>query len=203
MALSRLRRTERNLKKADHVAEDCEATFQAYVKKGYPRKVSSDEQLPNNIWYLPHFPIVRMDKTTTNLRIVSDCTAKCNGIESVGSRLGWIHARVRRVLHNLLSRVNRKAGIELSPKGCWRGDSKLCTTWRITWRVHSFELGKTDTTQKSVDQANSCINVTSFVPCSQKNLHRAMKENLAAMSLRHPGKSRSLAQKTLVDSYSS
>ena len=67
MALSRLRRTERNLKKDDHVAEDCEATFQAYVKKGYPRKVSSHEQLPNNIWYLPHFPIVRIDKTTTNL----------------------------------------------------------------------------------------------------------------------------------------
>ena len=43
--------------------------------------------------------------------------------------------------------------------------------------------------------------LTSFVPCSQKNLHGAMKENLAAMSVR--GKSRSLAQKTLVDSYSS
>ena len=45
--------------------------------------------------------------------------------------------------------------------------------------------------------------LTSFVPCSQKNLHGAMKENLAAMSVRDPGKSRSLAQKTLVDSYSS
>ena len=67
MARSRLRRTERNLKKDDHVAEDSEATFQAYVRKAYPQKVSLDEQLPSNLqWYLPRFPIMRMKKTTTN-----------------------------------------------------------------------------------------------------------------------------------------
>lgn len=80
MALSRLRSTERNLKKDDRVAEDYKATIQAYVEKGYPRKVPLDEQLPNNVWYLPHFPIVRMDKTTTKVRIVFDCAAICNGI---------------------------------------------------------------------------------------------------------------------------
>ena len=42
----------------------------------------------------------------------------------------------------------------------------------------------------------------SFVPCLQKNrLHGAMKENLAAMSIRDSGKSRSLAQTILADSY--
>ena len=56
------------------------ATIQAYVEKGYLRKVPSDEQLPNNVWYLPHFPVVRMDKATTKVRIVFDCAAKCNGI---------------------------------------------------------------------------------------------------------------------------
>ena len=80
MALSRIRSTERNLKKDDRVAEDYKKTIQAYVEKGYLRKVPLDEQLPNNVWYLPHFPVVGMDKTTTKVRIVFDCAAKCNGI---------------------------------------------------------------------------------------------------------------------------
>ena len=80
MALSRLRSTEKNLKKDDRVAEDYKKTIQAYVEKGYLRKVPLDEMLPNNVWYLPHFPVVRMDKTTTKVRIVFDCAAKCNGI---------------------------------------------------------------------------------------------------------------------------
>ena len=80
MALSRLRSTERNLRKDNCVAEEYKATIQAYVEKGYLRKVPSDERLPNNVWYLPHFPVVRMDKASTKVRIVFDCAAKCNGI---------------------------------------------------------------------------------------------------------------------------
>jgi len=64
MALSHLRSTERNLKKDDHIAEDYKKTIQAYVEKGYLQKVPLEEQLPSNVWYLPHFPVVRMDKTT-------------------------------------------------------------------------------------------------------------------------------------------
>ena len=80
MALPRLRSTERNLKKDNRVAEEYKATIQAYVEKRYLRKVPSDEQLPNNVWYLPHFSDVSMDKATTKVRIVFDCAAKCNGI---------------------------------------------------------------------------------------------------------------------------
>ena len=66
MALSRLRSTERNLKKDNRVTEEYKATIQAYVEKGYLRKVPSDEQLPNNVWYLPHFPVMRMDNVSRN-----------------------------------------------------------------------------------------------------------------------------------------
>lgn len=52
------------LKKNDCVAEDCKATRQAYVEKGYLQKVVSDKQLPNNIWYFPHLPVVSVDKMT-------------------------------------------------------------------------------------------------------------------------------------------
>ena len=46
--------------------------------------------------------------------------------------------------------------------------------------------------------------LTSFVPCLQKNLYGATEENLVAISitaLRGSGKSRSLAQNVLTDSY--
>ena len=105
MALSRLRSTERNLKKDSRVAEEYRATIQAYVEKGYLRKVPSDEQPLDNVWYLPHFPVVRMDKTTTKVRIVFDCAAKCNGI----SLNDMIHAgpKLQQDLFNVLVRFRR------------------------------------------------------------------------------------------------
>ena len=105
MALSRLRSTERNLKKDIRVAEEYKATIQAYVEKGYLPKVPSDEQLPNNVWYLSHFPVVRMNKETTKVRIVFDCAAKCNGI----SLNDMIHAgpKLLQGLFNVLVRFRQ------------------------------------------------------------------------------------------------
>ena len=48
MALSRLRSTERNLDKNSHVAEEYQATIQAYVEKGYLQKIPSEELPPAN-----------------------------------------------------------------------------------------------------------------------------------------------------------
>ena len=115
MALSCLRSTETNLKKDNRVAEEYKATIQAYVEKGYLRKVPSDEQLPNNVWYLPHFPVVRMDKATTKVRIVFDCAAKCNGI----SLNDMIHAgpKLLQDLFNVLVRFRRNpVGIDCDIK---------------------------------------------------------------------------------------
>ena len=107
MALSRLRSTERNLKKDNRGAEEYKATIQAYVEKGCLRKVPSDEQLPNNVWYLPHFPVVRVDKATTKVRIVFDCAAKCNGI----SLNDMIHAgpKLLQGFFNVLVRFRRNS----------------------------------------------------------------------------------------------
>ena len=105
MALSRLRSTERNLKKDDRVAEDYKKTIQAYVEKGYLRKVPLEEQLPNNVWYLPHFPVLRMDKTTTKARIVFGCAAKCNGI-SLNDMI-YAGPKLQQDLYNVLVRFRR------------------------------------------------------------------------------------------------
>ena len=50
------------------------------ICEGYLRKVPRTEDSPPEVWYLPHFPIVRMNKSTTKVSIVSDCSAKFNGI---------------------------------------------------------------------------------------------------------------------------
>ena len=54
--------------------------IQAYVEKGYLRRVEPDEPLPPEAWYLPHFSVIRMDKTTTKVHIVFDCSAKTDGV---------------------------------------------------------------------------------------------------------------------------
>ena len=64
-----------------------------------------DEQLPNNVWYLPHFPVVRMDKTTTKVRIVFDCAAKCNGI-SLNDMI-YAGPKLQQDLFNVLVRFRR------------------------------------------------------------------------------------------------
>ena len=105
MALSRLRSTERNLKKNSRVADEYQTTIQAYVEKGYLRKVPSEEQPPANVWFLPHFPVVRMDKSTRKVRIVFDGAAKCDGI----SLNDMIHAgpKLQQDLFNVLVRFRR------------------------------------------------------------------------------------------------
>ena len=60
MAESRLLSTERNLKKKEFVGKEYQKTIEMYVEKGYLRKVPEAEAPPPEIWYLPHFPIVKM-----------------------------------------------------------------------------------------------------------------------------------------------
>ena len=79
MAQSRLVSTEKNLKKNPVVAEEYCRTND-YVKKGYLRKVHPDQETVASRWYLPHFPVVRLDKSTTKVRIVFDCSAKREGV---------------------------------------------------------------------------------------------------------------------------
>ena len=102
MAESRLLSTERNLKKKEFVGKEYQKTIETYVEKGYLRKVPEAEAPPPEIWYLPHFPIVKMSKSTTKVRIVFDCSAKCNGI----SLNDVIHAgpKLQRELFDVLIR---------------------------------------------------------------------------------------------------
>ena len=52
-----------------------------YQEKGYIRKVENhprEKEHIGGVWYLPHFPACRPDKSTTKTRIVFDASAKFN-----------------------------------------------------------------------------------------------------------------------------
>ena len=51
-----------------------------YLEKGYIRRLDSPEKSPLKKWYLPHFPVVRPDRTTTKTRIVFYASAKFEGV---------------------------------------------------------------------------------------------------------------------------
>ncbi|XP_071118413.1 uncharacterized protein [Haliotis cracherodii] len=55
-------------------------SYSEYHTKGYIRKVPTEEMTNTGKWYLPHFPVVRLDRLTTKVRIVFDASAKYKGI---------------------------------------------------------------------------------------------------------------------------
>ena len=105
VARSRLVSTEKNLRKDPIVAEEYCRTIKEYVEKGYIRKVHPDREKAAAQWYLPHFPVVRLNKSTTKVRIVFDCSAKCEGV----SLNDEIHAgpKLQQDLFDVLLRFRR------------------------------------------------------------------------------------------------
>ena len=79
MAESHLLGTEKNLKKKAIDEREYKKTIETCVEKGYLRQVPENEAPPPEVWYLPHL-IVKMSKSTTKVRTVFDCSAKCKGI---------------------------------------------------------------------------------------------------------------------------
>lgn len=79
LALKRLESTKKKLKKDPYIEKLYKETIDNYVEKGYLRKVPEEEKTLTK-WYLPHFPVIRLDRETTKVRIVFDASAKCKGV---------------------------------------------------------------------------------------------------------------------------
>ena len=73
MAKKRLESTERKLGKNPELLNTYCGIIEKYENKGYITKVTDSDQTK---WYLPHFPVVQMDKATTKVRLVFDASAK-------------------------------------------------------------------------------------------------------------------------------
>ncbi|XP_052771184.1 uncharacterized protein LOC128210870 [Mya arenaria] len=78
-ALKRLENTEKRLKKNPVVFSAYQKTLENYEEKGYIRRVKPSAK-NNQGWYLPHFPVIRLDKETTKIRVVFDASAKCQDV---------------------------------------------------------------------------------------------------------------------------
>ena len=72
MARRRLSNTERYLMKNTEIAAAYSENITQYLEKGYIRKIDPTEEKPASRWYMPHFPVVRLDRATTKTRIVFD-----------------------------------------------------------------------------------------------------------------------------------
>ncbi|XP_053403139.1 uncharacterized protein LOC128558265 [Mercenaria mercenaria] len=80
MALHRLRNTEKKIEKDPVLKEAYKTTLQKYLNKGYITEVNLNETFNDSEWYIPHFPIVKLDRETTKVRIVFDAAAKTDGL---------------------------------------------------------------------------------------------------------------------------
>ena len=80
MALQRLLNTEKKLQKPPELSHVYLKVLQTYQEAGYIQKVLQEEKKPDQVWYLPHFPVLRPDKSMTKTRIVFDASAKLKGV---------------------------------------------------------------------------------------------------------------------------
>ena len=79
MALQRLQKNEKRLKRIPEVSKAYSDCIQRYVKEGYVKKVPAADH-SNTKWFLLHFPVLRPDKDTTKTRTVFDAAAKVEGV---------------------------------------------------------------------------------------------------------------------------
>ena len=78
MAEKRLHNLEKRLLKEPRIAQEYGKAIGQYLTKGYVTKVSTNQDCDSVKWYLPHFPVVREDRSTTKVRIVFDASARYN-----------------------------------------------------------------------------------------------------------------------------
>jgi len=50
--------------------------MQQYLKNGHAREVNTEDDKQQPVFYLPHHPVIREDKTTTKCRVVFDASAR-------------------------------------------------------------------------------------------------------------------------------
>ena len=130
-ALKHLEITERNLANNDFVKEEYQSTLNAYLGKGYLGKLSPEEKQSPESWYVPHFPIVRIEKTTTKVRMVFYYSARHSG----SSLINVIHAgpKMQSELLDNLIRLRRCISVQIEI------EEKDQPFFRFLWRGYETD----------------------------------------------------------------
>lgn len=78
-AEKRLYSTEQKLQGNNDVRKAYQKVIEEHLQKGYIRRIPDDEPKPPHEWLLPHFPVMRPERSTTKVRIVFDASAQVKG----------------------------------------------------------------------------------------------------------------------------
>ena len=78
MAENRLKSLKRRLTKNKELHQRYVATMQSYIEKGFAEPLNGETEIAENIWYLPHQPVIN-PKKPEKLRVVFDCAARYMG----------------------------------------------------------------------------------------------------------------------------
>ena len=78
-AEKRLMTLQQRFSKDKCLGEEYHKILKEYKEKGYIREINELEDV-KAAYYLPHFPVIKMAKVTTKIRIVFDAAAKSKGI---------------------------------------------------------------------------------------------------------------------------
>lgn len=177
-ALSRLESTERKLRKQPEVAEAYQTVFDKYKDKGYIKEVDEKYDQAEKIWYLPHFPVVRMDKVTTKVRPVFDASARFKGVSlndvilqgpKLQSDLTHVLTRFRRSpvalvcdITEMYLQVHMKPSDQSVHRFLWRemDNSKKPTVYQFTRVV--FGVNASPYLAQFVNQHNASVNKHEF-----------------------------------------
>ena len=71
MAFTRLEGTERKLARQPEIARDYQKVISCYEQKVYIREVQTESDDAGQVWYVPHFPVVKQDKVPVRLGLYS------------------------------------------------------------------------------------------------------------------------------------
>ena len=79
LSSTRLQSLLRRLKHDPVILSEYHRIMEDQLKQGIIELVPTHESAPNHIHYLPHYPVVRQDKSTTKVSVVFDASAKSPG----------------------------------------------------------------------------------------------------------------------------
>ncbi|XP_065896127.1 uncharacterized protein [Dysidea avara] len=79
MTLNRLKTLEKCLQRNSEMAKAYQDSISKHLKKGYIKQVECSENV-RATWYLPHFAVVKQDRSTTKTHIVFDTSARYHDV---------------------------------------------------------------------------------------------------------------------------
>ena len=143
MSQSRLRGLLKRLQQSPDILRQYDAVIREQIDKGIFEIVAE----PNigkvgKVHYIPHHPVIRLNKATTKLRVVYDASARSNGLslndcqhksqsfdfDLARAEIYWINILQESLLkENKFSQWKQQFGMFVDNEGLWRCKGRLGT----------------------------------------------------------------------------